>query len=79
MENTKENLSRQLQALAELSAKTQREEQRIKGAARQRLNEIHQELEALKNKTWTDEKASETYQKLILERGRLHQVLSVNC
>ena len=52
------------------------QEKKIAVAAAHRLAAVNQELDPLKEKTLTDDAASERYQRLIMERGRLQQTLS---
>ena len=45
-------------------------------AAEQRLDAVNKELDALRPQVYLDEAAAKRYQDLILERGRLHRLVS---
>ncbi len=45
-------------------------------AAEQRLDAVNKELDSLRPQVYTDETAAKRYQDLILERGRLHRLVS---
>jgi hypothetical protein len=45
-------------------------------AAEQRLDAVNKELDALRPQVYLDEAAAKRYQGLILERGRLHRLVS---
>ncbi len=75
----KEQIKKIQERLHELNAlqqKTDSAEQKILASAIQRLDRINAELLKLRSRVLTDKKADKQYRELILERGRLNQVIA---
>jgi len=75
----KEHIKKIHNSLYELNAlqqQTQAAEQNILEASVQRLDRINADLLKLRRRVLTDESADKQYRELILERGRLHQVVA---
>lgn len=67
---------RQLNGLQLLAYKTEQAERRILQAAEERLDAVQSELGTLRPRVLADADAAERYQALILERGKLQQVIA---
>lgn len=63
-----------LSSLSRLSARTEKSEQKIHDAAVSRLDEVNARLESIRPDAVLH--AGDEYQSLILERGRLNQVVA---
>ncbi len=75
----KEQIKKIQNSLHELNAlqqKTDSVEQKILASAIQRLERINADLLKLRSRVLTDKKADKQYRELILERGRLNQVIA---
>lgn len=72
-----ETTRRQLGELATMSAQTEAMERKILARAEEKLTEVEKGIkEARPRALVPGAKEAETYQELILERGRLHQVIA---
>lgn len=67
---------RQLSGLQLLAYKTEQAERRILQAAEERLDAVQSEIGTLRPRALADADAAERYQALILERGKLQQVIA---
>lgn len=65
-----------LATLHALEAKTRQTEQRILERAELRLDDINDRIEELRPRVMIDEDAADEYQRLIVERGKLHMVVA---
>jgi len=64
-----------LASLSSLSSRTEKSEQKILDAAVSRLDDVNAKIEAVSPDAVLH--SGDEYQALILERGRLHQVISM--
>lgn len=71
----RDNLHRMIQAVDTRHRQAMEQEKKILVAAEHRLDAVNSEIETIRKKVITDPAASERYQTLIAERGRLHQTI----
>ncbi len=71
----RDNLHRMIQAVDTRHRQAMEQEKKILVAAEHRLDAVNAEIETIRKKVITDPAASERYQTLIAERGRLHQTI----
>ncbi len=75
MDRYSDTLKHKLADLSRLGAVTDATDKAIVSAARERLERVNKDIEKLRPRALTDEAVAEHYQALILERGKLHQVM----
>lgn len=71
----RENLHRMIQAVDTRHRQAVEQEKKILVSATHRLDAVNAEIDGIKKKVLTDPAASERYQYLIMERGRLQQTI----
>lgn len=76
MKHHTQTLHRRLTELQGLKQQTRAVEERILQFAADRLDVVNADIDKLLNRSLINETASDRYKKLILERGRLHQVIA---
>lgn len=71
----RDNLHRMIQTVDARHRQAVEQEKKILVAATHRLDAVNAEIDGLRKKVLTDPAASERYQALIMERGRLQQTI----
>lgn len=69
------NLHRMIQTVDTRHRQAVEQEKKILVSATHRLDAVNEEIDGIKKKVLTDPAASERYQALIMERGRLQQTI----
>jgi hypothetical protein len=75
MEQYTSGIRRQLAALHGLDRQTAKSERAILDASSGRLQEVQKEIEALRPAVSIDPLAAQRYEALVMERGRLNQII----
>lgn len=76
MNNTLAAVRHRLKDLHHLAAQTAGVEKKILEAAEKRLIWVNREIAVLEKRLPGDEASEDSYRQLIIERGRLHQVIA---